>query len=454
MPIPEMNLNARLHATDRQVVALHIPPDSALVEFVRFDVVDFKAVPAWDQPRWRAARYLAFVLIAGHPDSVQMIDLGLAKPIDDMISTFRRSITGESDGRGSDGRCSPESAQTDVQDRLRQVLFDPLRNALGGKIRLLLAPDGELSQIPFEALPLRNGRFLIDDYQISYLGTGRDALRLGAPAFHPSAMPIVAAYPDFNLASPTVTVSPSPAPPSRLSRGFDVKTLAFTPLPATQKEGERIAAMLAIEPWLGGTVVEGRVKGLRSPRILHLATHGFFLPDQPVQHRRRELTETDRQSGAAMENPMLRSFLVLAGAETWRTGGNVPPEAEDGILTAEDVSGMDLMGTDLVVLSACDTGRGEVRQGEGVFGLRRAFTIAGAKTLVMSLWTVPDKLTGELMEEFYRRIKTGEPRAEALRAAQLDMKSRNPDPFFWAGFICQGEPGPMYEIVKHEAESK
>ncbi len=138
-------------------------------------------------------------------------------------------------------------------------------------------------------------------------------------------------------------------------------------------------------------------------------------------------------SGPGMENPLLRSGVLLAGFKTWLKGGSLPAEAEDGLLTAEDVSGLDLLATELVVLSACETGLGEVRTGEGVFGLRRAFVLAGAKTLVMSLWKAPDEQTRELMEDFYRRILRGEPRAEALRQAQLEMKKKYPDPYKYGG---------------------
>ncbi len=193
--------------------------------------------------------------------------------------------------------------------------------------------------------------------------------------------------------------------------------------------------------------MEQRLKQVRSPWILHLATHGFFLADQhrdPNQARAwTSSSDLGRLSGLRLENPLLRSGLVLAGGNTWLKKGPLPPEAEDGLLTAEDVTGMDLLDTELVVLSACNTGLGEIRTGEGVFGLRRAFVLAGAKTLVMSLWKVPDKETCELMEDFYRRILAGEPRAEALRNAQLAMKAKYPHPFFWGAFICQGNPGPI-----------
>ena len=123
--------------------------------------------------------------------------------------------------------------------------------------------------------------------------------------------------------------------------------------------------------------------------------------------------------------------------------GTPPKEAEDGILTAEDVSGLDLLATDLVVLSACETGLGALHASEGVYGLRRTFVLAGAKTLVMSLWRVPDGETKDLMIDFYASILRGDSRADALRNAQLKIKATHPNPFFWGAFICQGDPSPL-----------
>ena len=153
-----------------------------------------------------------------------------------------------------------------------------------------------------------------------------------------------------------------------------------------------------------------------------------------------------RLLAAGQENPLLRSGLALAGANRWFEGKPLPEEAGDGILNALDVSGLDLLDTELVVLSACETGLGQVQVGEGVLGLRRAFVLAGARTLVMSLWKVPDRQTQELMEEFYRRLLDGQPRAGALRHAQLAMKERYPDPYYWGAFICQGNPGPLPDL--------
>jgi CHAT domain-containing protein len=222
-------------------------------------------------------------------------------------------------------------------------------------------------------------------------------------------------------------------------------------LPGTYSEGQAIATLLGVRTWLGPAALEGVLKtACRSPRILHLATHGFFLPDQPHEPVTEGSGVLDdpsggqgRLAGGLPENPMLRSGLALAGANTWLRSGHLPEAAEDGLLTAEDVTGLNLWATELVVLSACETGLGEIHVGEGVFGLRRAFVLAGAKTLVMSLWKVPDEQTRELMEDFYRRLLDGQGRAEALREAQLAMKAKYPDPYYWGAFICQGDPSPL-----------
>ena len=146
-----------------------------------------------------------------------------------------------------------------------------------------------------------------------------------------------------------------------------------------------------------------------------------------------------------LENPLLRSGLVLAGANHLGEEEDIEG-TEDGILTALEISGLPLWGTDLVVLSACETGVGAVRRGEGVFGLRRAFQLAGAKTVVMSLWSVSDIVTQELMVDFYRRIISGTGKAKAMQEASLALmrarreKEGAAHPFFWAAFVCVGEP--------------
>jgi CHAT domain-containing protein len=465
--IPEMNLEQKLRASDRRAVALGLPEGVVLVEFVRFSVYDFQAVPARGEPQWKPARYIAFVLPGGEPDEVQMIDLGEAEPIDGLIADFRAGIIAEAeagDGRDLAKRRDGTSPTTvcDAGSALRAALFDRLAPTLGSCTRLLLAPDGDLTRLPFEVLPVADGRRLIDDYQISYLSCGRDVLRFLASATGQPGEPLVVADPDFDLeAGERLTPGLELAIPSagRHSRDVDRDRSAyhFYRLPGTRAEGEGVAARLGVSPWLDATALDGRLKtACHSPRILHLATHGFFLPDQQRDLNREgrglsfDFGESSgaqdglgRLSGPMMENPMLRSGLALAGANTWLQGRNLPEEAEDGLLTAEDVTGLDLLATELVVLSACQTGLGQVQFSEGAFGLRRAFVLAGAKTLVMSLWKVPDDQTHELMADFYRRLLAGEGRAEALRQAQLALKAKCSDPFYWGAFICQGDPSPL-----------
>jgi CHAT domain-containing protein/tetratricopeptide (TPR) repeat protein len=510
--IPEMNLEQKLRASDRRAVAMNLPDGVALVEFVRSPVSDFQSLLA--RPKlnrkgkrygaigmldWKPDCYVAFMLSGDAPDDVQMIVLGEAEPIDRLIADFRAGIIAnvETKDDRNMAKLREETPSTPVSDAgagLRLALFDRLAPALGSRTRLLIAPDGDLTRLPFEALPTGNGRCMIDDYQISYLSCGRDVLRFGTGVTGQPGEPLIVADPDFDLEE-MITTGPVPANPwfwSRLigrckkaiktplksvptpattagtvgrhSRDLDRNRSAyhFHRLPGTRAEGEWVATRLDVSPWLDATALEGRLKSAcRSPRILHLATHGFFLPDQKRDLNREghsigfNLGEFSgaqdgpgRLSVPLMEDPMLRSGLALAGANTWLKAGNLPEEAEDGLMTAEDVAGLDLVDTELVVLSACETGLGQVHRGEGVFGLRRAFVLAGAKTLVMSLWKVPDEPTRELMEHFYGRLLAGQGRAEALREAQLAMKAKYPDPFYWGAFICQGDPSPLGTVSR------
>jgi hypothetical protein len=502
--IPEMNLEQKLRAADRRAVALNLPEGVALVEFMRFPVFDFKAVPARGERHWKPARYIAFVLPGGAPDDVQMIDLGAAEPIDRLIADFRAGIiaraeTGDDRNMARRRDETPPAEECDIGPALRAAVFDRLTPALGNRTRLLIAPDGDLARLPFEVLPAANGRRPIDDYQLSYLSCGRDVLRFGAATTGQPGVPLIVADPDFDL---EMAAMREPAQPKAgfwsrlLGRGKKATAMptesAQTPatnacsvgrhsrdlvrdrgdyhfhrLPGTRAEGTQIATLLDVSPWLDHTALEGRLKtACHSPRILHLATHGFFLPDQERDLNREgrgpgfdfgEFSGAKdglaRLSGPMMENPMLRSGLALAGANTWLNRGELPEEAEDGLLTAEDVSGLDLLATELVVLSACETGLGQVDVGEGVFGLRRAFVLADAKTLVMSLWKVPDEQTCELMGDFYRRLLAGRGRADALREAQLAMKDKYPDPFYWGAFICQGDPSPLGTLQQGTAHA-
>ncbi|MCK6499782.1 MAG: CHAT domain-containing protein, partial [Nitrospira sp.] len=263
-----------------------------------------------------------------------------------------------------------------------------------GLRRLILAPDSELAKVSFEALPIPGKGRMLDDHVLSYVATGRDLLRWRAPIpGMPVGRPWVIADPDYDAGAMAKEWRPG---------------TPFERLPGTIEEGRRVSERLGAELFSGMEAAEPLFRSGPLPAVLHVATHGFFV-DSP--------TGTASAGGDAFlsfagappstawtrlekaRDPMLRSGLALAGANTWAQGRAPTPPLEDGVLTAEDVAGLDLVGTDLVVLSACETGLGEVRNGDGVYGLRRAFTVAGARTLVMSLWKVPDEPTSRLMVE-------------------------------------------------------
>jgi CHAT domain-containing protein len=488
--IPEMRLEEQFLKADRAAVARTLPPGSALVEFFRYDVYDFTAIPAQRESPWKPARYCAFVLPSGQPENVTLIDLGEADPIDRSIALYRSKLAGEGrtgpayqeHNRPSEktsgllsrlfgkkvligGQASSrdlgmvqealEGLDTTEGIPLYSALMAPLTDAIKGCSRLFIAPDGQLNTLPFEVIPLLEGGYLIDHYPITYLGAGRDLLRFAAEIPGKPASALVMASPDFDLrAGRLQKKAPCSPATGRCSRDFERGSQYFSRLEGTKIEGTNIGRLLGTSPLLEQDALESRLKSVSSPLILHIATHGFFLTDQEREDgepgRKTGMMGTpdmQRLSGAGMESPMLRSGLALAGANTWLKKGDLPPEAEDGILTAEDVTGLDLTTTDLVVLSACDTGMGEVKTGEGVFGLRRACVLAGAKTLVMSLWKVPDLPTQELMVDFYRRILKGTPKADALREAQMELRKKYPHPADWGAFICQGDPGALRQRV-------
>src|SRR4029434_6482805 len=309
-----------------------------------------------------------------------------------------------------------------------------------------------LNLIPFAALVDEKGRYAVERYSISYLTSGRDLLRLQV-ARESKGGPLVVAAPDFGGGGRVIA--------SRLKRQqkgalagevkaesarYAVKDLYFPSLPDAAQEGETLRTLLP-----GATLLTKRqatkaaLSQMRSPRLLHIATHGFFLEDQNLtsagERGARAITDDPERAlqglagrGAGVENPLLRSGLALAGA-------NEDKEDDNGILTALEVTGLNLWGTKLVTLSTGDAGVCEVRNGDGVHGLRRALVLAGAETQVMSLWAVSDLATRELMVAYYGKLRQGQGRGEALRRVQLEMlKNVNRrHPYYWASFIQSGE---------------
>jgi CHAT domain-containing protein len=296
-------------------------------------------------------------------------------------------------------------------------IMQPLRALIGDATQLLIAPDGELNLIPFEALVDEKGRFLVERYAIDYLSAGRDLLRMQTMTTAANR-PVIFADPLFGEHGWT--------PPKAMRRsvvtGNDLAGMYFAPLGGTALEARDIKTLFQdAEVFSGAEASKASLKGVNAPGILHIATHGFFLSDAAKPEN--------------IQNPLLRSGLALAGANVKQRGG------DDGILTALEASNLNLWGTKIVTLSACETGLGEVKNGEGVYGLRRAFFLAGAETVVMSLWSISDRVTREIMTAYYTGLKNGLGRGEALRQAQLAMLQRKDrsHPYYWSSFIQSGE---------------
>jgi len=392
-----------------------IPNDGALIEYLHYWYYLGKGK---SEPR-----YGAIVLFSkGAP---LWIPLGKANEIEHLV---RRYGTLVRDSR-------EEDELSDNLQKLYEVLWEPIGQALPSQTkRIIISPDGELNFISFATLLTKDKQFLAQTYNVQYVASGRDLLREPKPSTAKEV--VLFANPDFGLAStPRLTKaedrsSDGASKSIRGSEKREIEDWSFGSLEGTQKESDELIKKFAGWGWtpIEFTAKEATKEALlkiHSPYILHLATHGFFAKEDPT----RTQTEPEEQLGGRQsvtkskffKNPMHRSGLALAGAQTtieaWKRE-EVPPVENDGILTAEDVSTLDLQGTWLVTLSACDTGSGEARAGEGVMGLRRGFIQAGAQDLLMTLWPISDEVTVQIMSDFYEAAhKTGNA-PEALAKVQ------------------------------------
>jgi tetratricopeptide (TPR) repeat protein len=447
------SLKQKIAKADCEKVAKALPEDTALIEFARVEMFNFKA--KGKEKAWNPAHYLAFVLHSCKGESVGLIDLGDAEEIDKAVAGFKMDISNAGDIEGIKASQSSK--------KIYDLVFAPIKKELGPVKEIFISPDGNLNLIPFEVLQGPEGRFLIEDYTFNYLAAGRDVLGFGQIK-EQGENPLLMGDPDFDMGtqerdSVLRKLALREAEDTGIvNRSSEMRGLHFSRLPGTGEEVRSIKTIIGedrIELYTGKEALEEVLRQRGAPSILHLATHGFFLGDQEVSDLAGEgfdrgllqTTMLPQPTGkkVKIENPLLRSGIALAGANNALSSGGT--EKSGGIVTAEKILGLRLRGTDMVVLSACETGVGEVKTGEGVFGLRRAFTQAGTKSLVMSMWAVPDKETKELMVEFYENIRSGKmDRCQALRQAALKqmqiVKERygHANPLFWGAFVFMGQP--------------
>lgn len=464
-----LGTGSELHDADLilEQVRRALPTGSALIEFVRYRRYDFGHQGR--QLRSPETHYAALILTASGP--VQWMELDEAAEIDRAIRGLREAHMGCEAGEQSQ-LCSESAYQAAALDAY-EMIFGRLDDALVGVERLVISLDGELNQLPLGALVDRDGRYLMERYQFGYVSSGRDLLRgnsstrghgttiFAGPIFDlvPQAIPPATGI-TMAPATAAETATARKAGRAAASRPHDaLRGLKWEELPGARAEASDVEQSLTGTAWgpvtvrIGPAAVESGFKAIRSPRILHVATHGFFIPERNATPEERAQClaagtdsepDVDLETGMGRgierlrcaEDPLLRSGIVLSGANAV---GDSAEDGEDGWVLAEEIALMDLAGTELVVLSACETGRGDVRVGEGVYGLRRAFELAGARKILMSLYKVPDSATRKLLDGFYRRLAAGQDAESALRESQLELKATHPHPFFWASFVLLGK---------------
>jgi CHAT domain-containing protein len=443
----------KLERATWQQVRDELKPGDAAVEFARFRFYD---------KDWTGKSYYAALVVTHETkDEPEYVFLGADAQIEgDAITHFQQQLR-------TRGVVAEPTAALPGQGAYAAI-WKPLEPALNGVKRIYLSPDGVLNQIPLGIIPSADGALEMEKYDLRVVSSTRDILR--APPAPGAGAALLVGDPLFSLSEDEQRAAlekmaavrpesdgPSTAEAGELSRDGGSGT-ALPPLPGTGAEVAAIAQLMQQKQWkteiyTGDRALKSVVEEASSPRVMHLATHGFFLPDQQINNSQFLSAQPDQkavedasgdQSGGR-EDPMLRSGLYFAGADRTLQGKPAAKGLDNGVLTALEAGNLNLAGTELVVLSACNTGQGDVKNGEGVFGLRRALQEAGASEVLMSLWSVPDQETLELMKQFYANWLGGMEVHESLRRAQLDMREKVKTahdgkdlPFYWGAFVLVG----------------
>jgi CHAT domain-containing protein len=465
---------ARLKDVGLEEVKNALRPGAALVEYAKFTPYDFSA------GRSLPDHYVAFVLNGGSGDVIS-VDLGPADAIDSSVNRFRYEVLPKRDEKFPNNNDTETNDFYDASDALRKLIWEPLEAYLAGDRRVYVAPEGEISLVPFEALAKqqsgRQHRFLVEDKELVYLNTGRDLARLALTArqFYSEAKSNTAVLfgnPSFGAPTWPQNRNIGRNWPQVAALGTEIGQAAKdlqnqkwtvkmrTGADATVEEAEKLTGAYA-------TVEAG--ESVSSPRILQFATHGEYLGPGNEQ---------------TWDNPLFRSMLIMAGANggndaiyynaenqlwtrvgnQWKTneGTDQPPptrqlpesdrvQLHDVLLTAYDVSAMNLHGTQLVNLTACETGLGDVTP-QGVVGLRQGFMLAGARSITVALWKLWAKDYTAQAQDFYDRWLDDNANREYqhFHESQLNAlaNSRKKSwekgfPWFWAGVVYVGDPGDL-----------
>lgn len=422
----------RLFSIDQMVSRL--PPEAGFVDFLVFHEGDKAKLMASTMVIEKGKPVFNLVV---YPD-LEAIQKGVVE--------YRTAI--------QDEEMDPEDIK-DVGRHAYDLVWKPIADTLGTRDEIYLIPDGILNILPFNALVNPKDNFLIQDIKLHILSSSRDMLPSDLPEAKGDM--IILAGPDYDSKKVVGDVQLAQVSQKRAAAtqqalrgaGNGMRGLHFDPLPGAEKEGNLITETVKEKGqknriFTQNDAQEKLVQGLETPpRMIHVATHGFFLkPDDNLKKRLLKLQRSaDIQLPPPGDNPLLRAGLAFAGINANASFLGELDTVNDGVLTALEVLGLNLAGTQLAVLSACETGLGEIHEGEGVYGLRRAFIEAGVQSIVASLWEVSDAGTQNLMTKFYGRLMGGQPVYSAMRESQLEMLN-SPEwgsPYIWSAFMLVGK---------------
>lgn len=442
------NLSKAREWISKDAFRTELPESSVLVNFARIRNANFAY--SSEKTKWKGDRYLAYVIPPAGRGEIIAVDLGLAETIDQRIAAVLDAIHSDStvSALRSEGEQQAALNAGAALQSLAAKILSPILSHVEPFEQLILSPDGQLWTIPWAALPISDQQLAIEKFQIRLAVSGRELLSPTVETRQNTvpSPPLIVADPSFDM-NPALTLAANDLDSVRTRSAttrFGDQFRNAKRLPGTAAEAQAISG--SVESFAGAsptmflqrTATEAVVKSAKSPRCLVLSTHGFFF-----EAPQRRASSSRRSDAAAIpQNPLLRCGLLMAGCHY---ADEATESTDDGILTGMEIVNTDLRNTDLVVLSACETGLGDLRSGEGVAGLRQAFQLAGAKSVVASLWQVEDKATAKLMNDFFRNLANGMTKSEALRQAQLSRiqsrRERNgaAHPFFWAAFTLTGD---------------
>ena len=424
------------------LLADSLPKDTALVDILMYS--------EGDEPR-----VLAGVIInQGGEISYDLVEFSDRGAMEESVIEYRTIIQDD---------LADEDEIIEAGQLAYELVWAPIRESIGELEYVYLVPDGVLNILPFNALMSDDEEYLIQTTDVHILTSGRDLLAKGEPSRAGAYM--ILAGPDYNSDQVVGTEELQAAAGRRSAAiklgirgaGVGLRGLNFAPLPGAEKEGRTIKEQLvtrdhANQVFFGEQAQERVLTDItESPEILHIATHGFFLEADDTLRKRilKMQRSSEIQVPPPGDNPLLRAGLAFAGINSNAQFLGDIDTVNDGVLTALEVLGLNLSGTKLVVLSACETGLGEIHEGEGVYGLRRSFQEAGVAEVISSLWEVSDAGTQALMTDFYDRIIDGVPAREALRDTQLAMID-SPEwgyPYIWSAFMIVGSDQSARAIV-------